>query len=166
MIASAYAGPQQELVPLVRRGDVVRFVPRRGARRYCYVRVTSDWQRQAQFSPRSTLWLHFVGVPVRCYDYGVQLGPERDYAVAVAALHRMPRHPVRFATPDGRLVVDVISLEHSGPWYRVTQRPRGGGGLVLLAEVRTPAEVDQVRWQRARASLADLDELPAERRAA
>ncbi len=167
MIADAFAGPRMELAPLVRRGDVVRFLrtgsflPGRLASRYRFVRVTRDWQRRLRCSSASPEWLAFYGVPVRCYDYGVQLGPEARFEVKVASLRRMPRKPVQFTTPDGRLVVDVISLERSGPWYRIRQRPADRSGLVLLAEVRTPDEVDEVLWRRARASLADLCEVPA-----
>ena len=162
VLANAFVGPEQELAPLVRRGDVVRFLrtgsflPGRLASRYRFVRVTRDWQRRAQCG-RGPEWLAFYGAPVRCYDWGVQLGPEARFEVKVAGLHRMPRKPVQFTTADGRLLVDVISLERSGPWYRIRQR--APGGLILLAEVRTAVEVDEVLWRRARASLADLNEV-------
>jgi hypothetical protein len=159
MIANAYAGPGQELAPLLHRDDVVRWVPRRGACRYRYVRVTADFERRAR-TGRGPEWVTFYGAPVRAYDWGVRLGPERAWDVKVAGLRRMPRRPVRFATRDG-LVVDVISLGRSGPWYRIRQRPRDGSGLIMLAEVRTPDEVDQVlrRVSLGRACLADLEEV-------
>jgi hypothetical protein len=104
MIANAYAGPQQELVPLVRRGDVVRFVragsflPRRGATRWCYVKVSSDIQRRAQYG-RGPEWVSFVGAPVRCYGDHAAIGPEQLWDVQVAALHRLPRRPLAEVTP-------------------------------------------------------------------
>jgi hypothetical protein len=169
MIANAYAGPDRELAPLLHRDDVVRFVLRRDARRWRYVRVTSDRVSRARFSSRSPEWVTFRGAPVRSYDHGVQLGPEQSWEVKVAGLRRMPRQPVRFATRDGRYVVDVVAVPGAGPWYRVRQRPDNGSGLILLAdELRTPDEVDEVlrRVSLGRASLASLDELPAGRRAA
>ena len=165
MIANAYAGPGQELAPLLHRDDVVRWVPRRGASRYRYVRVTAEFERRAR-AGRGPEWVTFRGAPVRAYDWGVRLGPERAWDVKVAGLRRMPRQPVRFASRDGRYVVDVVAVAGAGPWYRVRQRPDGGSGLILLADaLRTPDEVDEVlrRASLGRASLADLDELPAAR---
>jgi hypothetical protein len=159
MLPAAYAGPAQELAPLVRRGDVVRFPPRRDARRWAYVRVTSHIQRRARYSARAPEWVTFTGRRLRPYDHRVAIGPERSYSVQVTRLHRLPRRPARFATPDGRLRVDVISLEHSGAWYRVTQR--APGGPVLVAEVRSPGEVSRALRSASlgRVGLADLAEV-------
>jgi hypothetical protein len=90
VIANAYAGDQQEPDRLVRRGDVVRFLPRRGARRWAYVRVTSDIQRRARYSPRAPEWVTFTGRRVRCYDHAAVIGPECSYDVKVAGLHKLP----------------------------------------------------------------------------
>ena len=159
MIATAYAGPRLEPAPLLRRGDVVRFLPRRGARRWAYVRVTSDIARRARYSPRAPEWLTFTGRPVRCYDHRVAIGPEASYDVRVAALHKLPRPPARFATVDGAWRVDVISLEHSGAAYRVTRL--APGGPVLVAEARTVDEVRQALRSASlgRVGLADLHEV-------
>jgi hypothetical protein len=159
MLPAAYVGPQQELAPLVRRGDLVRFQPRRGARRWVYVRVTSHICRRSRFSARSAEWASFTGRRVRCYAPHEAIGPDVGFDVKVADLHRLPRRPVRFATADGRLRVDVISLEHSGAWYRVTQR--APGGPVLVAEVRSPGEVSRALRSASlgRVGLADLAEV-------
>jgi hypothetical protein len=159
MIANAYVGPEQKLPPLVRRGDVVRFVPRRGAARYRFVRVTSDIARRAQYSPRAPEWITFLGTPVRCYGDHAAIGPEASYDVRVRDLHRLPRRSVRSATLDGRLRVDVVSIVGAGVWYRVTQR--APGGPVLVAEVGTPDEVAQALRAASlgRVGLADLCEV-------
>ncbi len=101
---SAPADPRRDLTHgELRRGDVVRFLPRRGATKFTYVRVTSHIQRRARYSPRAPEWLSFLGVRVRCYDHAVGIGGERIWSVRPAELTRLPRPPARFTSADGNV---------------------------------------------------------------
>ena len=61
--------------------------------------------------PRSTVWVCFRGVPVRCYDHSVRLGPETEYGVAIGKLARVSRQPLAL----GR--ASLAGLRAATPWF-------------------------------------------------
>lgn len=110
--ARAAAVPLQlERAPVVRPGDVVRWSQKRGRVTKTYFARVSSPGRVAQFSPRSTVWVCFRGVPVRCYDHSVQLGPETEYGVAIGKLATVSRQPLAL----GR--ASLAGLRAATPWF-------------------------------------------------